>query len=140
MFLSKSRGLWYVFFEDELGKRRGISTRCRLKTEALRSLQSFREADRARKAKLQRVFLPELTATFPGHSRGVRTPNTVRHHLTALAESERILGDVPLHRIGVREIDLFLAKKREEASEWAARWESRMSRSIDGGKNTGDSG
>jgi integrase len=31
------------------------------------------------------------------------------------------VGDVPLHKISVRDIELFLAQKREEASDWTAR-------------------
>jgi hypothetical protein len=64
MFLSKRHphGFYYLFFSDDLGKRRGLSTRCKLKSDALKFLQNFREADHQRKLNLFRVSLPLIFA------------------------------------------------------------------------------
>jgi len=122
MFLSKlSHGVYYLFYHDELGKRRAVSTRCRHKPDALKFLQTFKEADRQKKAKLQRVTLSQFMKTYLEHSQGVHTVKTTQSSRTALSEFVRILGDLPLHKVGVREIEVFLARKKEEASDWTAR-------------------
>ena len=54
MFLSKcSNGVYYLFFRDELGKRRAVSTRHRLKADAVKFLQAFKQAEHERKTRLQ---------------------------------------------------------------------------------------
>jgi hypothetical protein len=45
MFLSKRNGVYYLFFRDEHGVRHNVSTRCRIKSDALRFLQSFRSGN-----------------------------------------------------------------------------------------------
>jgi integrase len=62
-----------------------------------------------------------FAATFLEHSRSIHTRKTAEGNATALAEFQRIVGDIPLHKIVARDIELFLAKKREEASVWTAR-------------------
>jgi len=122
MFLSKcSNGVYYLFYHDELGKRRAVSTRHRLKVDAVKFLQSFKRSEHERKTKLQRVSLSEFRTAYLDHSKSVHTAKTVDSNRTALLEFERFLGDVPLHRVGVRDIELFLAHKKEQASEWTAR-------------------
>jgi site-specific recombinase XerD len=46
---------------------------------------------------------------------------TVDSNKTALDEFLRIVGDLPLHKVGIREIEAFLARKKDEASVWTAR-------------------
>ncbi len=122
MFLSKSSaGIYYLFYNDELGKRRAVSTRCRLKPQALKFLQSFKQADHERKTKLKRVLLSEFARAYIEHTRSIHTRKTAESDATALAEFLRIVGDRPLHLIEVRDIELFLSRKREEASAWTAR-------------------
>jgi hypothetical protein len=39
MFLSeRSNGVWYLWFDDELGRRHKVSTHCNLKSDALKFL------------------------------------------------------------------------------------------------------
>ena len=122
MFLSKSpAGVYYLYFRDEVGKRQAVSTRCRLKSDALKFLQTFQVADQERKVKLHRVLLSDFIPAFLAHSRTVHTVKTVDSNKTALDEFLRIVGDLPLHKVGIREIEAFLARKKDEASVWTAR-------------------
>ena len=122
MFLSKrpSCGIYHIYFSDDLGKRRCVSTKSRLKTDALKFLQAFRQSEYERKTSLQRVSLSAFAATFLEHSRSIHTRKTAESNATALAEFQRIVGDIPLHKIAARDIELFLAENREEASVWTA--------------------
>ena len=122
MFLTKRPGgVYHVVYHDELGRRRSVSTNQRRKAEAQKFLQTFRAEDRERRSKLKRLSLQEFTNSFLGHSRNIHTPKTVEGNATALTQFQRIIGDVPLHKVGVREIETFLATKRQEASVWTAR-------------------
>ena len=123
MFLHKRspRGSYYLYFLDSQGKRRCVSTRSTLKTDALKCLQTFKQSDHERKSNLSSKRLSEFTKVFLEHSRSIHTRKTAESNATALAEFQRIVGDLPLHKVAVRDIELFLAKKREEASVWTAR-------------------
>jgi integrase len=121
MFLSKRpSGVWHVFYTDEVGKRKSVSTQSTRKSDALRFLQSFNLEQQRRIKRHQRLGLSEFVPAFIQHSKGIHTPKTTRSHLTALNEFQRAVGDIPLHKVGVREIEIFLSKKRAEASIWTA--------------------
>jgi integrase len=122
MFLSKeSSGIYYLFFFDELNKRHKVSTRSKYKSDALKFLQSFRLLEHERKTNLKRVRLSEFRNTYIEYSKSVHTRKSTANCQTALKEFERVIGDHPIHVIGVREIELFLATKKREASVWTAR-------------------
>lgn len=123
MFLSKrpSNGIYYIFSFDELGKRQRISTRCKLKTDALKFLRDFKEAEHERKRNLDRVSLSQFKQTYLEHSKGIHTPNTTENCEAALNMFEAFVGDLPLHKIGVKEIEAFLAERKTKRSAWNAR-------------------
>ena len=122
MFLSKrSNRCYYLWYVDELGHKRKVSTKCRQKADALRFLQSFKRQEHERKQNLSRVSLAEFTAKYLEYSKGVHTRSTNETNQASLNEFKRLIGDLPLHKIGVREIEAFLAEKRREASVWTAR-------------------
>ena len=96
MFLSKhSNGIYYLFFRDELGKRRKVSTGCRLKSDAFKFLQSFKVSEQERKLKLQRVSLGAFAQDFLAYSQSVHTPKTRRSFAVAFREFIRKLGVCP---------------------------------------------
>ena len=121
MFLSRCGANYYLFYQDELGMRHKVSTGSSRKADALGFLQDFKRQERDRRNKLQKVSLSQFSATYLQHSRSINTPKTVESNATALSEFQRIIGDLPLHKVGVRDIEMFLARKRGEASEWTAR-------------------
>lgn len=122
MFLSKaSNGIYYLYLSNELGQRRKVSTKCRLKTDAQKFFQSFKLQEHEQKLNLSRVSLSGFRRTYVEYSKSVHTRKSTANCETALKEFERVIGDLPLHKIGVREIELFLATKKAEASVWTAR-------------------
>jgi site-specific recombinase XerD len=122
MFLSKrSNGIYYLWFFDDLGKKKKVSTRTKLKTDALKFLQSFKQEEARLRIRLQRTSLSQFAVDFLDYAKTNHTPSTQECFKYALSELLRIAGDQPLHKIGVREIEKFLAVKKQEASEWTAR-------------------
>ena len=58
MFLTKHPNrIWYLYLVDQNGKRRRISTKCRLKPDALRFLLSFKVEEQNRQLKRNRTTL-----------------------------------------------------------------------------------
>ncbi len=121
MFLTKHTTFWYLYFVDKDGKRRRISTKCRLKSDALRFLQSFKEEEQTRQVKRNRTTLSLFSQDYLNFSESIHTAKTLRANKTALAEFLRITGDIGLQRVTPREIETFLAQKAQEASVWTAR-------------------
>jgi hypothetical protein len=68
MFLTKHPNrIWYLYFRDHNGKRRRISTKCRLKPDALRFLQSFKveEHDQTPAKSFHNLIHGRLPCQFP---------------------------------------------------------------------------
>lgn len=120
MFLSKQRsGIYYLFFFDDLGKRHKVSTKTTLKSEALKFLQSFRQEHRT--AKAAPTLLSRFAEDYLTYSRTVHRPKSTESAATALRELQKVLGDRPLHNIGVRDVENFVGAKQQEASPRTAR-------------------
>jgi hypothetical protein len=122
MFLSKrSNGIYYLWFDNELGCRQKVSTCCTRKSEALKFLQSFREREHQRRATLQKTALSNFTEDYLTYCKSVLAPKSVESASTSLDEFMKVVGDLPLHKVGVREIESFLAAKKASSSESTAR-------------------
>jgi hypothetical protein len=77
MFLSKhSNGTYYLFYFDEQGKRKRVSTHWQYKTDALRFLQSFKKDEYKRRQKTKRKLLSD----FLSYAEGSFSKRTVVGH------------------------------------------------------------
>ncbi len=74
MFLPKpSNGIYYLWYDDEVGRRHEVSTRCNVKTDALRFLQDLKQTEHERRVRFQRVSLSQFTEDYLIYSRSVHT-------------------------------------------------------------------
>jgi integrase len=121
MFLSRVRGIYYLFFVDEAGIRRKVSTRSKRKTDALAYLREFKLNEFERRKKLRKISVSEFTKEYSDFASGTFTLKTASTYLLAFREFLRVVGDLPLRSIGIREIERFLSTKKAEASSWTAR-------------------
>lgn len=114
MYLSKRKdsGVYYLWFHDSRGRKRKVSTRCNKKNDALKFLREFREKQRIK----QRIPLSNFTFEYLKHSATKHTYKTVKTNESVLKEFVRIIGNLPLDKIGVREIEKFLSVKASERS------------------------
>ncbi|MBI3192951.1 MAG: tyrosine-type recombinase/integrase [Ignavibacteriae bacterium] len=122
MFLSKrSNGLYYLWFTNADGNKQKVSTGSSLKSDAVKFLREFKEENvRVRQTKITKT-LNEFFADYMQHSQSIHTLKTQHSVKNAFRELLRIVGDVRLDKIGVRELERFIAQKKTEASEWTAR-------------------
>jgi integrase len=119
MYLSKRKGSgnYYLWFHDSKGRKRKVSTRCNRKNDALQFLKEFREKQKVR----QRIPLNDFAFEYLKHSATKHTYKTVKTNESVLREFVRIIGNLPLDKIGIREIEKFLSVKASESSVYTVR-------------------
>ena len=122
MFLSKrSNGIYYLWLDDDFGKRQKVSTGCRHKPEAIKFFRDFKEGERKRRSAITLKTLKQFFSDYQSYSASVHTVKTQKSSDNAFRELIRIVGDMRLDKLGVMGIENFLATKKAEASEWTAR-------------------
>jgi site-specific recombinase XerD len=121
MFLSKIGCVYYLFFSDESEVRHKVSTKCKKKSDAMHFLYHFKRNAYDKRKKLKAISYFDFVEQFKEYSSGVHSLKTQKTNTTAFKEFLRVEGNKPLHSIGIREIEHFLSKKKQEASEWTAR-------------------
>jgi site-specific recombinase XerD len=121
MFLSKIGEVYYLFFSDESEVRHKVSTKCKKKSDAMHFLYHFKRDAYEKRKKLKAISFSDFVEQFKVYSFGVHSLKTQKTNTTAFKEFLRVEGNLPLHSIGIREIEHFLSKKKQEASEWTAR-------------------
>jgi integrase len=120
MFLSRrSNGIYYLWYLDERGVYRKVSTRTCLRSEAAKFLRSFNEEERVQQP--ASPMLSQFAEEYLGYSASLHRPATSSTVKYCFIEFSRFIGDRPLDKIGVREIESFLVRKRSQASDFTAR-------------------
>ena len=121
VYLFKKNSVYYLQYKDTLGIDKQVSTKVKTKTDALDFLRNFNSEEHHRKLIIQRKFLNDFRDDYYIYSKSVHTPNTAEVYQSAFREFERVIGNLPMQSIGIREIERFLAIKKETTSEWTAR-------------------
>jgi integrase len=123
MFLHKRKasGYYYLFYKDESGKQRSVSTRQKKKSDALAYLKDFREREREKQRRVLYVSLSDFIPEYLQHSKSIHTVNSHNSAASALREFIRIVGDMPLSKVSIRDVERFLAVKREMSVHTARR-------------------
>lgn len=121
MFLSRCRGVYYLFFKDESGVRHKVSTSSRKKPDALQFLRNFNREEFEAKERVSTVLFSEFVVQYSAYASSVHTAKTFNTYQTAFREWQRVQGNSLLNSIGIREVEHFLSVKKVEASDWTAR-------------------
>lgn len=121
MFLSKISKTYYLYFNDDFGNRKRVTTRSKTKSDALEFLKTFKQCEDNKKQKLERKSLSEFTKDYLQYSSTIHTVKTHEHCESILREFKRVIGDVPLQSITIRDLETFLGVKAKDGSPWNAR-------------------
>jgi integrase len=122
MFLSKrSNRVYYLWYYDESGRKRKVSTNTHSKPEAQHFLKDFIQNGKERKSRLSTIPLSQFQVEFLSYSASTHSPKTTRAFLTFFREFIRIVGDKPVRFVSVRDIEQFRSVKKGEASDTTAR-------------------
>lgn len=108
MFLSKSTyGIWYVYYVGSDGKTKSKSTRCTLKSDALKFLQTFKIDEQKRRIDLKTVSLRSFSADFLAHADGTFSKGTANIYRASLNKLGIIIGDIPIISITPQHFDKY---------------------------------
>lgn len=111
MFLCKSpKGIYYLWFTID-GKRKRVSTRCHLKSDALKFLQSFKAEEQQKRSMARRVLLQTFTTDFLLFSEGNFSKGTTLGYKGSLNNLLKIIGNVPLSSITPQHWDLYKVER-----------------------------
>ena len=114
MFLSKhSNGTYYLFYSDEQGKRKRVSTHCQYKTDALRFLQSFKSDEYERRQKAKRKLLSEFLKDFLPYAEANFSKGTVTIYEAAIENFLKITGDLPLTTYTPQHFDAYKTERQK---------------------------
>jgi integrase len=123
VYLSRnSNGYYYIWYRDESGKKQKVSTRKRMKAEAIKALIEYRKLidqkmGRTNYAQFVEEFLPFAQATY-----SAATYDLYQRTLKLFGKS---IGTIRLREISPRHIDAYLVKRLETIKPTSANIELR---------------
>lgn len=123
MNLSKhSNGFYYIYFIQDSGKRNSISTRTKIKAEALKFLSDFKKEFEKRKLqKLISVSLNEYCERFLSYSQTIHTGKTQKAYKSTLDHFRTSLGKIALNEITHSKMNDYFEQRIKNSSIYQAR-------------------
>jgi len=109
VYLSRrSKGVYYLWYEDEFGRKHKVSTRTTLKSEAIKFLREFK-VSHVRTNKSKR--LSEFVAEFLAFADATYSPKTTDIYRRVFGIFQKQTGDLTLQNVTARHIDQFKASR-----------------------------
>jgi len=124
MFLSKHKsGYYYIYYDDKLNnKRRSISSKTKLKSEALSFLTNFRKEVIARqKAGVKYIKLEQFAREYLFYSSSIHTDKTTQTFKNTFNQLKKYFGSIYLTQISPTLINDFIKYRITSSSIYAAR-------------------
>lgn len=123
MYLSKRKnGFYYIYYFQSSGKRTCISTKKKLKNEAIRFLSNFKEEiEQKRIEKLRPISLNDYCKQFLIYSKNIHTNKTFKGYLSALKYLQIYFGDINLKDIIHSKLSDYFDKRVNASSIYQAR-------------------
>lgn len=119
MFISRIGDYFYLYYKDEDGNRKKVTTKSKSKSAALSFLRSF--SIEQKQAKHPSNTFSEFNKEYLLYAESVMTPKSFRTYESALRETIRVLGNITIQSVGVKEIEYLVSTKIKESSVWTAR-------------------
>lgn len=123
MNLSKhSNGFYYVYYFQENGKRNSISSRSKLKVEALKFLSNFgKELEERKRNKLVPVSLSDFKKEFLSYSQSIHTAKTTKGINLSFNFLEAFFGNTTLPELNKSNLTDYFQQRISNASIFQAR-------------------
>ena len=125
LFLSKRKnGNYYIYYLNEVGKRACISTKCKLKNEALKFLTNFKNQLEERKAnKVIPIGLEKFFFEYLKYSEGVHTYKSTQTIRSAVNSFLKYFGSIQLSDLNTKSISDYLQERTKEVSPYVVKRE-----------------
>lgn len=118
MFLSKrNNGIWYIYYINQSGNKNRISTKCRVKAEALKFLSDFQtQLKKREQSKVTPITLKDFSFEYRKNSELTLRPKTCKKLKTIFNRLEEFLGNPQLSSITSNQIKSFIREKGSKSS------------------------
>jgi site-specific recombinase XerD len=123
MFLSKkSKGVYYLYYNQSNGKRTSVSTNSKLKSEAVKFLREFKvNLDEEIRRGIKPITLKNYIHEFLKYSEGIHSWNTTKTFKTTFNAFQDYFGEIDLDTISQRELIKYFEHRIRDVSVYQAR-------------------
>lgn len=123
MYLSKRQnGIYYVYYNQQNGKRTCISSGTKLKAEAIKFLSQFKEElEKRRIEKLTAISLSDYIQRFLSFSQANHTPKTAKGYKLTLGYLQSFFEDAALKEITYSKLNEYFEERITSSSIYQAR-------------------
>lgn len=125
MFLSKlPNGIYHIYYTQENGKQTKISTRTKLKSEALKFLSNFsKELENRKQLKTTPIGLKSFLFEYLKHSEVIHSINTTKSIKSTVNALQNYFGDIPLSTVNKQKINEYISVRIKKASVYVGKSE-----------------
>ncbi len=118
LFISKHKnGYYYVYYIDLNGKRKSITTKTKIKSEALKALSNFDKLISNKKSTIANdLTLKQFRWKFLKHSESYHSWKTTLDYKSTFNEMEEYFGNILLSEFSQRNIEEFIQMKIRKRS------------------------
>lgn len=123
MFLSKRpNGIYYLYYKNSKGKRFCVSTKSKLKREALKFLMYYRaELEERTNRKIIPITLNKFRFEFLKHSEAIHSPKTTKTFVTTFKYILEFFGDPIISDLTEKDIRRYIDYRIKSPSIYQAR-------------------
>lgn len=123
MFICKRKnGYYYIYYNDESDIRQAITTKTKIKSEAVKFLTNFKdEIKKKREQKVIPITLTEFSQRYIEHSKAIHSPKTTKVFVTTFRYLHKFLGNIHLANIKEKDIKSYIDNRITSASVYQAR-------------------
>ncbi|MCK9212084.1 MAG: site-specific integrase [Ignavibacteriaceae bacterium] len=132
MFLSKRpNGFYYIYFSSASGNRISISTKCKLKSDALKFLSNFTEEVKFRqKDSTIPITLPDFFFEYLKYSESIHSKNTVLSIKSCINSMENHFSKIPISELSEIKLMEYYRQRSKVVSSFVIRREQIYFQSI----------
>lgn len=122
MFLSKRKGTYYIFYQQDNGKRTCKSTNCKTKSDALKYLTQFtNEMNERKRNPVRDISLKDYRFEFLRYSETYHTNKTFYTYKTTFNFLTEYFGNIPLSNLTTKLLDDYIRWRINSVSIHAGR-------------------
>ncbi len=125
MYLSKrSNGIYYIFYENSFSKKTCISTKTKLKSEALSFLTSFRQKLKERESlKTIPILLKDFAFEYLKYSESIHSINTTKSIKSFFNNLINYCGNIPLTDLNKDKLSDYTQERMKQVSPYVVKRE-----------------
>ena len=133
MFLSKRKGIYYLFYKDEItGIRKTLSTRTKLKSEAMKFISEFKSSLNTKRntASYHIIYLEDLKKEVLKYVEFNLEKSTLDIYKRVFKDILRIIGNKPLRSYTIQDFEHYKNTRMSEVKKWTVNIDLRTIRAI----------